>query len=331
MAAEDKNTRLKSNMTIANFTPGSVWCPSPSRFSALEGDVDIYTIIFAALAVFILLRLRSVLGQRTGSERPFRVSAFTYRLSVIAAVLCAVLYVANAAQWHSMLEAALAPIAVPTASVPVAEDSVPIYPTNHGTSAMIDVQLGGQPLRMLLDTGATTCVISEAIAAGIVRDGYGDWQGTGRFKMADGTIRTLPTLLIREVRIGRHTVRTVRAGVSSSGDLLLAFPVVNAIAPFTIDTRARVLIFHTTSNSIGGGHIAASTTAAPTISGPARVIDGDAVVVGILLAIALLLGAALVLSFLHWKEWKARRIRVFCIRRPNGLIRGSSMSSTRSS
>ena len=31
---------------------------------------DIYTIIFLALAVFIFLRLRSVLGQRTGRERP---------------------------------------------------------------------------------------------------------------------------------------------------------------------------------------------------------------------------------------------------------------------
>jgi predicted lipid-binding transport protein (Tim44 family) len=32
--------------------------------------VDIYTIIFLALAVFIFLRLRAVLGQRTGNERP---------------------------------------------------------------------------------------------------------------------------------------------------------------------------------------------------------------------------------------------------------------------
>lgn len=31
---------------------------------------DIYTIIFLALAVFIFLRLRSVLGQRTGHEKP---------------------------------------------------------------------------------------------------------------------------------------------------------------------------------------------------------------------------------------------------------------------
>ncbi|MDB5625013.1 MAG: import inner rane translocase, subunit Tim44 [Tardiphaga sp.] len=33
-------------------------------------DVDIYTIIFLALAVFIFLRLRNVLGQRSGAERP---------------------------------------------------------------------------------------------------------------------------------------------------------------------------------------------------------------------------------------------------------------------
>ena len=31
---------------------------------------DIYTIVFLAVAVFIFLRLRSVLGQRTGRERP---------------------------------------------------------------------------------------------------------------------------------------------------------------------------------------------------------------------------------------------------------------------
>ena len=35
--------------------------------------------------------------------------------------------------------------------------------------------------------------------------------------------------------------------------------------------------------------------------------DGDTVVVGILLAMALLLGAALFLSFLHWKDWKAQK------------------------
>lgn len=208
--------------------------------------VDTYSIVFLALAVFFFL-VRSVLRQRTGSERSPVTDTIFYRLSMIAAVLGAVFYVANKAQWYSVLEAAITPVAAPTVAAPTASapvaDSVPIYPTNNGTSAMIDVVLGIQPLRMLLDTGATTCLISEAIAARIVRDGYGVRQEAGRFKMADGTIRTLPTLLIRELRIGRHTIRSVPAGVSSTGEMLLAFPVVNAIAPFTIDTRARVLIF----------------------------------------------------------------------------------------
>jgi hypothetical protein len=80
MAAEDKNTRLKSNMTIA-ILPGVGRFGACRRLvcSALESDVDIYTIIFATLAVVVCLCLYSVIGQRTGSERPFRVSAFTYR------------------------------------------------------------------------------------------------------------------------------------------------------------------------------------------------------------------------------------------------------------
>src|SRR5262245_39559549 len=57
--------------------PPQTCCLSPNRsrgsLTAVESvrDVfDIYTIIFLALAVFIFLRLRSVLGQRTGRERP---------------------------------------------------------------------------------------------------------------------------------------------------------------------------------------------------------------------------------------------------------------------
>jgi len=77
--------------------------------SALESDVDIYTIIFAALAVVACLRLYSVLGQRTGSERPFPISALDYRLSMIAAVLGTVNYVAYQAKWYAALEASAGP------------------------------------------------------------------------------------------------------------------------------------------------------------------------------------------------------------------------------
>lgn len=36
----------------------------------MSDAIDIYTVIFLVLAVFIFLRLRAVLGQRTGEERP---------------------------------------------------------------------------------------------------------------------------------------------------------------------------------------------------------------------------------------------------------------------
>jgi predicted lipid-binding transport protein (Tim44 family) len=51
--------------------PLDIRSPDENRLrSESDDDVDIYTIIFLALAVFIFLRLRSVLGQRTGNERP---------------------------------------------------------------------------------------------------------------------------------------------------------------------------------------------------------------------------------------------------------------------
>ena len=138
----------------------------------------------------------------------------------------------------------LQPKPVQTTPVVNAKDSVPIYPHAQGNAAKIDVLIGGQPLRMLLDTGATTCLISEAIAARLVADGHAVWQENSRFKMADGTVRNMPMVLIREMRLGRHTIRNVPAGVSGTDGIILAFPVVNGIAPFTIDTRAGELVFH---------------------------------------------------------------------------------------
>jgi predicted lipid-binding transport protein (Tim44 family) len=63
---------MRSFLAIPRYKRGGA--SSPDRFPARQvrkrDDVDIYTIIFLALAVFIFLRLRNVLGQRTGSERP---------------------------------------------------------------------------------------------------------------------------------------------------------------------------------------------------------------------------------------------------------------------
>jgi len=53
----------------SNRSPGT-HCAACCDGERMADVFDIYTIIFLALAVFIFLRLRSVLGQRTGRERP---------------------------------------------------------------------------------------------------------------------------------------------------------------------------------------------------------------------------------------------------------------------
>ena len=70
--------------------------------------VDTYSIVFLALAVFFFL-VRSVLRQRTGSERSPVTDTIFYRLSMIAAVLGAVFYVANKAIRCSRLPLPLSP------------------------------------------------------------------------------------------------------------------------------------------------------------------------------------------------------------------------------
>jgi hypothetical protein len=142
-------------------------------------------------------------------------------------------------------QVAVAPVARPV------KDSVPIYPHVNGKSVKIDVLIGGMSLRMLLDTGAELCMVNETVASQLLKEGHATMnynEPNQRFSMADGTVTSLPVIHIRELRIGRHVVRNVRAGVSTD-QIILAFPVVNGIAPFTIDTRAGELIFRTAGNS----------------------------------------------------------------------------------
>jgi endonuclease YncB( thermonuclease family) len=67
--------------------------------------VDIYTIIFAALAIVLWLRLLSVLGQRTGYEGPFSALRFNVFVAIIATVLCVVNYIAYEAKWYAAIKA----------------------------------------------------------------------------------------------------------------------------------------------------------------------------------------------------------------------------------
>jgi hypothetical protein len=141
-----------------------------------------------------------------------------------------------------------APSTPPTtiAARPTGRDSVPIIVSADGKMVHVDMIVGGQPVRMHLDTGATQMTITEAIATKIVRDRQGSYGPKSKGKLADGTIHETYTVLINEVRIGTHTIRNVTAAIMDS--LLLPFPLVNDIAPFTVDTRAGELVFHTSKS-----------------------------------------------------------------------------------
>ena len=59
-----------SDICLRHFPGGIVSSRHHGRLELAKNVFDIYTIIFLVLAVFIFLRLRSVLGQRTGRKRP---------------------------------------------------------------------------------------------------------------------------------------------------------------------------------------------------------------------------------------------------------------------
>jgi hypothetical protein len=91
-------------------------CAGPTKRIARRQHVDIYAIIFMVLTVFIVLRLRSVLGQRTGSERPPYLTGIL--LTLIAAALGAVIFDVGGAKWYPVLATGPSTTAAPTISGP---------------------------------------------------------------------------------------------------------------------------------------------------------------------------------------------------------------------
>ena len=85
--------------------------------------------------------------------------------------------------------------------------------------------------------------ISTDLAKRIVEQRQGSWGRDMIMSMADGSTTKVPSINIEEVRIGSHTLHNLSASVSDSGELIMAFPVVNSIGTFKIDTRNRKLVF----------------------------------------------------------------------------------------
>jgi clan AA aspartic protease (TIGR02281 family) len=128
-------------------------------------------------------------------------------------------------------------------------DSIPVNIQNN--SVMLNVGVGNQTVTMLLDTGATNSVVTQAVADLLVRSGHARWAGEEKYSLADGSVKTAQTIVINEVSVGSHVVRNVKASVTANRtDMLLGFSVLKAIGPFMIDTRTNELIFVTTEAAL---------------------------------------------------------------------------------
>jgi hypothetical protein len=91
-------------------------------------------------------------------------------------------------------------------------DYVPIYSVS-GKGAAVDVTLGSQPLRMLIDTGATMMSLPWDVAMALIASGDAEFGPKESFRLADGSIREEWTIIIRRMTIGSHVLTNVRASV----------------------------------------------------------------------------------------------------------------------
>jgi hypothetical protein len=131
----------------------------------------------------------------------------------------------------------------PAPSAPII-DSVPLYPTEGGRRHKLDVLIGGASVRMLYDTGATVSLINSGIAQKIVGANVGTWGPMTTIQTANDGMMKLPSLTVREIRIGSHTVSNVQFAVGDTEHMIIAGPVLNSIGTVTIDANGGQLVFN---------------------------------------------------------------------------------------
>jgi clan AA aspartic protease (TIGR02281 family) len=128
-------------------------------------------------------------------------------------------------------------------SRPAPTHVVPILLADYNLIASVDVYLGDEKVRMIIDTGSTCIIITRSVAKALLASGAAYESGTLRSQMADGTISVRRQIIIRKVTIGDRMARNVNAIVETdTSPMAIGFPVLNQLGRFTIDTKTKQLI-----------------------------------------------------------------------------------------
>jgi clan AA aspartic protease (TIGR02281 family) len=115
-----------------------------------------------------------------------------------------------------------------------------------GNVMRLNVVLGDQTVAMVLDTGATSSLITASLAHSLIQDDQARYVGDSKIGTASGQAVSTKEIIIKEMKLGSHIVRNVRASVVSGDiDLLLGADFLKTLGPYAIDHENAQLFFAT--------------------------------------------------------------------------------------
>ena len=97
------------------------------------------------------------------------------------------------------------------APVAQTQTSVAMFDGTTLNSHYVDALIGNQPVHALLDTGASTMVVTETMANDLVSNGEAVWGPERTSILADGSEQSSKTLNIYRLTIGGRTIADVEA------------------------------------------------------------------------------------------------------------------------
>ncbi len=102
-------------------------------------------------------------------------------------------------------------------------------------------------LDFIIDTGAAEVTIPADVIMTLMRNGSiepSDYLPGKTYILADGSEMESPRVLIRQLKIGRHTLTHIAASISDvKGPLLLGQNLLERLGPYTLNTKTRELVF----------------------------------------------------------------------------------------
>jgi predicted aspartyl protease len=108
----------------------------------------------------------------------------------------------------------------------------------------VTVNVGGAPIDMIVDTGASVTSINEWLANQLLAYGQAREYAPWMVGQADGSSVMERRIVVSSLILGSHTCTNVLMTVAPDGaPMLLGLPVLNSIGRLTIDANSNRLIF----------------------------------------------------------------------------------------